>query len=105
MPDTAGAMSYQLISLTGSNPHRVVGEYDNYGDALVARGNDVLAQLRDNAGWRMRCEHLIVGPGGQGPEMVHPFCTELGVDPDRGTPPTEHDLDEAHNWLTALHQP
>ncbi len=97
-------MAYRLIRLTGCPPNRFVGEYPTYAEALAARGSDTFTELVANDGWWLRIEHVIVGPGLDGPATVHPFCTELGVDPHRTVGPTPDDLVDAHGWLTALHQ-
>ena len=96
-------MTYQLIPLTGRATGAVIGTYPTYADAVAARADDVYAQLVHNDGYRLRVEHHIVGPGDDGPESVYPWCTELGVDPDRPRPPTQEDLDDDRRWIDAVH--
>jgi hypothetical protein len=98
-------MTYRLFTVDGDDDRRLVGRYDDYDDAVAARGRDVLDQLAAQGGWWTRVEHVIVGPGQDGPDSDHAFCTELGVDPDRDRAPTAADMQEARDWLEALHQP
>jgi hypothetical protein len=97
-------MTYELLRVTGSGRH-LIGDYGTYGAALTARCDDVLAELRGNGGWWTRAEHVIVGPGLEGPRTEHGLCTELGVDRDRTDPPAAADLVDAEQWLVPLHQP
>jgi hypothetical protein len=97
-------VSYELLMLDDdSNPHSI-GCYPDYDSALRARVEDVLSWLRRNGGWRTRVEHVIVGPGVDGPATSHPFCTELGVDPRGGREPTETDLEDNRRWLLEVHE-
>ena len=98
-------MTYELIAITGDGSRRSVGTYPDYADAVRARGDDAFAQLRDQDGWWTRAEHVIVGPGLDGPSTEHGFCTEFGVDRDRTAAPTIDELLDAREWLHALHQP
>ena len=98
-------MTYELIGISGNGDRRSLGTFPQYADAVRARGDDVFAQLRHQGGWWTRAEHVIVGPGLDGPHTEHGFCTEFGVDRDRGEAPTIDDLIDAREWLTALHQP
>jgi hypothetical protein len=98
-------MTYQLFTVGSGDRRQLVGRYDDYDDAVVARGRDVLVQLAAQGGWWTRVEHVIVGPGRDGPETDHMFCTELGVDPDRANAPTAADMQDAREWLDALHEP
>jgi hypothetical protein len=95
--------AYRLIAVTDGIPDRLVGEYPTYREALGARGDDVYARLVANHGRWVRIEHHIIGPGLQGPHTVHPFCTELGVDPDGEADASAATLADARAWLTALH--
>jgi len=96
-------MAYELIPLTGRATGAVIGTYPTYADAVAARCADVYAQLVDNNGYWLRVEHHIVGPGDNGPRSIYPWCTELGVDPDRLYPPSQEDLDDDRNWLATVH--
>lgn len=98
-------MSYELIAIAAGGDRRRLGTYPTYAEAVRARGDDVFAQLRDAAGWWTRAEHVIVGPGLDGPDTEHGFCTELGVDSDGVNPPAPADLLDARQWLDSLHQP
>jgi hypothetical protein len=96
-------MTYQLHAV-GDGSQVLVGEYGDYAGALQARVNHVLDQLRGNDGWWTHAEHLIVGPGIDGPTTHYPMCTELGVDPADGRVPNEHDIDDARTWLLFAHE-
>jgi len=96
-------MTYQLHAVAGDDRLRLLGEYNDYRSALHARVDDVLAQLERNDGWWTRIEHVIVGPGLEGPDSRHELCTELGVDPADGRVPTSADLREARDWLLFAH--
>jgi hypothetical protein len=98
-------MTYRLFSVDADGARQLVACHEDYDDAVAARGRDVLTQLAAQGGWWTRVEHVIVGPGDDGPDTDHAFCTELGVDPDRDQAPTAADMQDAHAWLEALHQP
>ena len=96
-------MTYQLHAVAGDDHLRLLGDYDDYPAALYARVDDVLVQLERNDGWWTRVEHVIVGPGLDGPDSRHELCTELGVDPADGRVPTSADLQDARAWLWFAH--
>ena len=98
-------MTYRLFSVDTDGQRQLAGTYEDYDDAVAARGRDVLNQLAAQGGWWTRAEHVIVGPGFDGPDTDHEFCTELGVDPDRELAPTDADMDDARGWLEELHAP
>jgi len=98
-------MTYDLIAIASDGSQRPVASFDDYDDAVLARGRDVLAQLVAAGGWWTRAEHTIVGPGVEGPRTEHGFCTELGVERERRVAPSAADLAAARDWLEALHQP
>jgi hypothetical protein len=95
-------MTYRLHAVD-RDQLRLVGEYADYPTALRARIDDVLDQLRNHNAWWTRAEHVIVGPGVDGPDTHHPLCTELGVDPADGRVPNEEDLRDAYAWLLFAH--
>jgi hypothetical protein len=96
-------MTYKLHAISEGS-QALVGEYGDYSSALQARVDHVLDQLRANDGWWTRAEHLVVGPGIDGPTTHYPMCTELGVDPADGRIPTKHDIDDARDWLLFAHE-
>lgn len=96
---------YELLELRTSEQDaslRPVGRYRTYEDALQARDEDVLRELAARGGWYTLIEHVIVGPGLQGPRTVHRHATALGVDPATGRVPDPEDLDDARRWLSAI---
>ena len=64
---------------------RSVGRYPDLDQAVRARIEDVLAQLVTN-GWLVTAEHLVIGPGADGPATVYCCMTELGADPTSDLP-------------------
>jgi hypothetical protein len=96
-------MTYRLIALPDDAPSRTVGDYPDFETALLGRIEDVVDQLRANHGWWLRADHLIVGPGPDGPQTHYPLCTGLGVDPASDKVPAETDLAEARRWLMFAH--
>lgn len=98
-------MTYDLITLAADGSRQLVGRFEDYDDAVAARGRHVLARLAAEGGWWTRAEHVIVGPGLAGPRTEHGCCTELGVDPNRADAPSPADLAGAREWLEALHRP
>src|SRR4051812_38372351 len=85
LPATDG--SYQLIALARPRSAapalgwRHLGHYPALDDALRARVTDVLEQLAANDGWLVTVEHLVIGPGPDGPATVLGHITEIGADP------------------------
>jgi hypothetical protein len=107
MRDDAGA-EYQLIALhDGSTSDQLrwrhLGRYGDLDQAVRARIDDVLAQLAGHDGWRIHVQHLIVGPGPDGPATVHCFVTDLGPDPADDVVPEPHDEPALRRWLLAAH--
>jgi len=99
------AVGYELMVVDElADTRRLIGRYPDYRSAVRARVHDVLHQLRRNGGSWTRVEHLIVGPGVDGPRTPHPFCTELGVDTSAGREPTDKDFEEDQRWLYAAHE-
>ena len=98
-------MSYELMLVEDDDETRTaIGSYPDYPTAVRARVEDVLKRLRRNGGWWTRVEHVIVGPGVDGPQTCHPFCTELGVDRCGGRQPTKADFEDERRWLMAAHE-
>jgi hypothetical protein len=97
-------VSYELMMVDGGGVPHPVGVYPDYETAVLARVEDVLFCLAGNSGWWTRVEHVIIGPGVDGPVTSHPFCTELGVDPRGGRQPTATDLQDAREWLLVVHE-
>jgi hypothetical protein len=95
-------LPYELLAVpvdreaTTTSP---IGRYRSYEEALRARDDNVIDQLAARGGWYTLVEHLIVGPGLQGPLTVHRHATALGVDPAVGRVPGPDDLDDARHWL------
>lgn len=108
------ALPYQLIALhLPSTRHRVrgdqgawryLGHHPDLDATLRARVEDVLAQLAANDGWLIQVEHLIVGPGPDGPATISCCVSELGADPRSDRIPAPFDLSGARRWLLATHQ-
>lgn len=99
-------MSYELVLVEEhyEATRKIIGRYPDYPAAVRARVDDVLHRLRRNGGWWTRVEHVIVGPGVDGPQTSHPFCTELGVDRCGGRQPTKADFEDDRRWLLAAHE-
>lgn len=98
-------LPYELLAVPAAAEGaalRRIGRHATYDAALRARDNDVLDQLAARGGWYTLIEHLIVGPGLQGPRTVHRHATAVGVDPAAGRVPSPDDLDDARSWLTAI---
>lgn len=95
-------MTYRVVGIDG-DATRVVGDFPDYRAALRARVDDVMAQL-EVLGWTWtRAEHVIIGPGVDGPRTVHPACTEVGVDGADSRIVTSAEVDGVRAWLLAAH--
>lgn len=100
---------YQLFAVTtvgaASGPvgWRYRGDYADLESAIRARVEDVLAQLASNDGWLINAEHLILGPGHDGPATRHTYVTELGADPASDRVPNPHNEPAMRRWLLAAH--
>lgn len=109
MTSTSGA-TYQLIALPrGGNRSRKgdwrhLGTHLDLASALRARVEDVLTQLAANDGWLILCEHLVIGPGPDGPATVFGHVTEIGADPAADRVPDPHNEAGARQWLLAAHR-
>ena len=98
---------YELLAVPCGGdgaPQRRIGRHRAYEGALRARDEDVLDQLAARDGWYTLIEHVIVGPGLQGPRTVPQHATALGVDTAADRLPNAEDLDDAAHWLATIHQ-
>jgi hypothetical protein len=96
---------YELFAVPSSGEEAAlcrIGRYRTYDEALHARDEDVIDQLAARGGWYTLIEHVIVGPGLQGPRTAHRHATALGVDPAAGRVPNPDDLDDARQWLATI---
>jgi hypothetical protein len=65
---------YELLSSSAGAREAAlyrIGRYPAYDEALRARDEDVLDKLAARGGWYTVVEHVIIGPGLQGPRTVH----------------------------------
>jgi hypothetical protein len=67
--------------------------------ARLALDADVLKQLRDDGGWRLRISHAIVDPYSD--NEVEFSVVTLGVSPDRRRAPDGDDMADRVGWLAA----
>ena len=100
---------YRLFAVTtvgaesGPVGWRYRGHYADLQAAVLARVEDVLAQLAASDGWLINTEHLIIGPGHDGPATLHLYVTELGADPDSDRVPSPHNEPAMRRWLLSAH--
>jgi hypothetical protein len=80
---------------------RDLGSYPDLDSALLARVEDVLAQLAANDGWLITCEHLVIGHDAGGVPTVASHVTQLGADPASDAIPAPHNEPETRRWLLA----
>jgi hypothetical protein len=109
MPDAASNDPFQLIALTPMavgrpGGWRDLGRYPDLESALRARVDDVLAQLVNNDGWLITAEHLLIGPGPDGRNVVAGHVTELGADPASDRVPDPYDELATRRWLLAAYR-
>ncbi|MCW2599479.1 MAG: hypothetical protein JWM02_1308 [Frankiales bacterium] len=105
-PSTLTALPYEVIALSdrfAPGAWRSVGHYPDLDQAVRARIEDVLQQLQGNDGWLVTAEHLVIGPGQDGPATVHCCMTEIGADPASNRIPDPFNLDATRSWLLAAH--
>jgi hypothetical protein len=101
-----GLNTYQLIALASHGEvagWRLVGRYPDLDSTLRARVDDVITQLANNDGWLITCEHLLLGPGHDGPTSVGSHVTQLGADPTSDRVPQPYDERATREWLLAAH--
>jgi hypothetical protein len=103
-PTKGAGMDYRLYRADERGRQRaVLGQFADYGAALVARDDDALAQLADAAGRRVTARHVIVGPGTFGPRTAHPVTTAFGAD-DVADVELELAVADARNWLAGIRE-
>jgi hypothetical protein len=101
--------AYQLLALTtvrgGGRPvsWRHLGHHEDLESAVRARIEDVLEQLALNDGWLINAQHLIVGPGVDGPATLHSYVSEVGADPGDDKVPSPHNEPALRHWLLSAH--
>lgn len=101
--------AYQLLAVTSvgqpSPPvaWRDLGRFCDLETAVRARVEDVLAQLAANDGWLITAQHLVIGPGHDGPATLYPYISELGADPASDRVPSPHNEPAMRRWLLAAH--
>jgi len=99
-------MDYTLFRLEefGSAPSTpAIGEgFPDFAAALTARDEDVLAQLSVRPAPRREINHLIVGPGVDGPLTAHPIVSFVGADVADNCP--ELELADTAAWLLGVHR-
>jgi hypothetical protein len=106
---TNTAAPYQLLALKISRSDasfvawRRLGRYRDLETAVRARVEDVLQQLAANDGWLINAQHLIIGPGHDGPATVHSYISEVGADPGDDRVPTPHNEPALRRWLLSAH--
>ncbi len=100
---------YQLLGLSITRTDasfvgwRKLGRYCDLETAVRARVEDVLQQLAANDGWLINAQHLIIGPGHDGPATVHNYVSEIGADPADDRVPTPHNEPALRRWLLSAH--
>lgn len=101
--------TYQLIALNpggagdSSAGWRHLGHHPDLETALRARVEDVLHQLAGRDGWLVTAEHLVIGPGPDGPATIFGHVTEIGADPASDRAPDPHNEAGARRWLLSAH--
>jgi hypothetical protein len=96
-------MGYRLFAIPAAGldwrpDGQLIGEFRQLEQAERARDADVLNQLREHGGWRIKVSHAIIDRDGAEVELD---VTTLGVRPDREWPPDGDDLAEHAAWLAA----
>jgi hypothetical protein len=82
---------------------RHLGHHADLETAVRARIDDVLEQLARNDGWLINSQHVIVGPGVDGPATVHSYASEVGADPSDDKVPDPHNEAALRHWLLMAH--
>jgi hypothetical protein len=105
-------LPYQLIALGAAHdgargqhyaPWQHLGRYADRESVLRARVENVLEQLEGNDGWLVQTEHLVIGPGPDGPATVSSCVSSVGADPHRELVPAPFNRDAVRDWLLAAH--
>lgn len=100
---------YQLLALkvSDTDPSSLawhsVGCYADLEAAVRARIEHVLQQLAANDGWLITSQHLIIGPGQEGPATPHTYISKVGADPADDRVPSPHNEPALRRWLLAAH--
>jgi hypothetical protein len=108
--DGTAPRPFQLLALTtvrrSGQPvsWRHLGHYPDLETAVRARIEDVLAQLAVNDGWLLNAQHLIIGPGDDGPATLHCYVSEVGADPSDDKVPSPHNEPALRQWLLSAHR-
>lgn len=103
-PTVESGRNVQLVALApdgATSRWRDLGSYPDLDSALLARVEDVLAQLAANDGWLLTCEHLVISPGTGDQPNVSSHVTQLGADPASDRIPEPHNEPELRRWLLA----
>lgn len=108
-PSAPRAGNFQLLALTtvrcGGRPvsWRHLGHHPDLESAVRTRIEDVLEQLALNDGWLINAQHLVIGPGVDGPATLHSYVTEVGADPGDDKVPSPHNEPALRQWLLTAH--
>jgi hypothetical protein len=100
---------YQLLALSSAPrdrpaaPCRHLGSYVDLEAGVRARVEDVLRQLAANDGWLIQAQHLIIGPGHDGPATVRCYISGVGADPADDQVPSPHNEPALRDWLLSAH--
>ena len=98
-----GYTVFRLAEFGGAPSIPAIGEgLPDFTAALNARDDDVLAQLSIRPAPPREINHVIVGPGANGPRTVHPIVSFVGADVTDNCPDLE--LAETAEWLRAIRQ-
>jgi hypothetical protein len=106
---TSHVAPYQLLALGSGRrdqqaaPYRDLGRYGDLETVVRARVEDVLRQLAANDGWLVRVQHLIIGPGHDGPATVRSYISGVGADPADDQVPSPHNEPALRDWLLSAH--
>jgi hypothetical protein len=101
--------AYQLLALRICDTEPSVPAWHNLGcfadleTAVRARVENVLQQLAANDGWMITSQHLIIGPGHDGPATPHSYVSQVGADPGDDRVPSPHNEPALRRWLLAAH--
>jgi hypothetical protein len=97
-----GYTLFRLAEFGGAPSTPAIGDgYPDFAAAMSARDDDVLAQLSVRSAPPREINHVIVGPGVDGPRTAHPIVSFVGADIADNCP--ELELAETAEWLRAVH--